>query len=529
MAPDLQGAWDQRGSRPSALGPNLDGHGRYARPVLWGGGGHSGGFRFELEGIDASNPLANPPHHRHGHAVAQHLVARPVSHHALAVWNQREVVGEALEPFALARGETADGGTGDYFIVAARSIVGIQGGVGFAFPHPGLTGLEADNEVTALITANRPASHDRLGDVRFPRLAILAAIHGHNGESDGWSMRAARQRVARIAWLRIAEISGAGDLGRIERDCVRNVHAPVAVGAATIQGRAKMLARAEVLPVERYDQSVGFFGSIWSAALSSACLKGAGNALPLFSARRRMPRQAVALKKNRGGTSPVSKISDNEHATAALWNSEVLSVENAVGEPIPEFCHPSEDGSKVPSSVRRQDTGDVLPYQPSGPCAISKAEIFEGQVATVVSQSASKAGDAERLAGGASDKKVNWSIFGAFDFGEVAAEGDVGIMMSEHSAGRGFDLGIAKRLPAKWLPCGGRGADARADVDVAHLSPHRSRQPGGGGEEGRHAAARWRRGLAFRSSIASNASTKRMSGLSAVSLRETDACVIPSI
>lgn len=207
------------------------------------------------------------------------------------------------------------------------------------------------------------------------------------------------------------------------------------------------------------------------ATASSAAARDCGSVLPLFSARRRMPRQAVALKKNRGGTSPVSKISDNEHATAALWNSEVLSVENAVGEPIPEFCHPSEDGSKVPSSVRRQDTGDVLPYQPSGPCAISKAEIFEGQVATVVSQSASKASDAEGLAGGASDKKVNWSIFGSLDLGEVADERGVGVVVGQHGAGRGFDLGITKRLPAKRLPCRGRRADAAAHIDVAHHAP----------------------------------------------------------
>jgi len=67
-----------------------------------------------------------------------------------------------------------------------------------------------------------------------------------------------------------------------------------------------------------------------------------GKSFPRFSARRRMPLQAVALKKNRGGTLPVSNMSDNEHATAALWNSKVLSVKNSVGEPIPEFCQPSK-------------------------------------------------------------------------------------------------------------------------------------------------------------------------------------------
>ena len=87
------------------------------------------------------------------------------------------------------------------------------------------------------------------------------------------------------------------------------------------------------------------------AACSNAVCSEGGNKRPRFAARRRMPRQAVALKKNRCGTAPVSKISDNEHATAALWYSKVLSVQNSVSGPIPEFAHAPEDGTKIPSSV----------------------------------------------------------------------------------------------------------------------------------------------------------------------------------
>ncbi|WP_297846278.1 hypothetical protein [Pseudomonas sp.] len=75
-----------------------------------------------------------------------------------------------------------------------------------------------------------------------------------------------------------------------------------------------------------------------------------GKTFPRFSARRRMPRQAMALKKYRCGTSPVSKISDNEDATAALGYSEVLSVKNSVGDPIPELPQDPEEGSKRPAS-----------------------------------------------------------------------------------------------------------------------------------------------------------------------------------
>jgi len=132
-----------------------------------------------------------------------------------------------------------------------------------------------------------------------------------------------------------------------------------------------------------------------------------------------MPLQAVALKKYRCGTSPVSKMSDNEHAAPPLWNSKVLSVKHSVGEPIPEFDQPPEYGTKVPSSIRGQDAGDVLPYQPLGPCPVSKPKKLERQVATIVSQSASETRDREALAWCASDKKVNWSDIGTLYRREV--------------------------------------------------------------------------------------------------------------
>jgi hypothetical protein len=64
-----------------------------------------------------------------------------------------------------------------------------------------------------------------------------------------------------------------------------------------------------------------------------------------------MPLQAVALKKNRCGTAPVSKVSDNKHTAASLGHSKVLSVKDSVGDAIPEFDHAPDNGTKVPSPV----------------------------------------------------------------------------------------------------------------------------------------------------------------------------------
>ena len=89
-----------------------------------------------------------------------------------------------------------------------------------------------------------------------------------------------------------------------------------------------------------------------------AAIRAGGNARPRFSARRRIPAQALALKKYRCGTSPVSKTSDNEHTLPSLGDgtpvavhSHKLSVKNPVGEPIPDVPQEPEEGTKVPSSV----------------------------------------------------------------------------------------------------------------------------------------------------------------------------------
>jgi hypothetical protein len=137
----------------------------------------------------------------------------------------------------------------------------------------------------------------------------------------------------------------------------------------------------------------------------------------------------VGLKQYRDRWSPVSTIADNEHTTAALGYSKVLSVQHSVGPPIPEFCQPPEDGPKVSSTVRRQDTGDVLPYHPTGLEAVSQSKKLKGQVATIVGQSLSETGDTEGLAGGATNQHVNWVIVSDSDRGKVTSQRHVRIVM----------------------------------------------------------------------------------------------------
>ncbi|SPK73703.1 protein of unknown function [Cupriavidus taiwanensis] len=120
-----------------------------------------------------------------------------------------------------------------------------------------------------------------------------------------------------------------------------------------------------------------------------------GRVIPREAERRRIPAQAFALKKYRCGTLPASKTADNEDAAALLWNSEVLSVKNSVGEPIPEFCQAPEEGAKIPPFVTRQDTGHVFPNEPAGAISTSNRNEDPRQVATRIVHAAALAGDAE--------------------------------------------------------------------------------------------------------------------------------------
>jgi hypothetical protein len=124
-------------------------------------------------------------------------------------------------------------------------------------------------------------------------------------------------------------------------------------------------------------------------------------------------------------------MSDNEHATAALWNSSVLSVKNSVGEPIPDFPQRPEEGSKCPSSVCRQDTGDVLPNQPSGPQTFSKSNELNCKLATSTVQSSSETSDGKILAWSAAneDVRAGGEVF-EFDLREIAIVLYLGIVVS---------------------------------------------------------------------------------------------------
>lgn len=333
---------------------------------LFGGLGGDGDLDRDL--IDKCDALAYPVHDGNGHAVAESGVSWGVG----GFGDGGVVVRETLKPFALDGGEASDAETG------AEHGFGLEiFALAVAFGH-------ALGDML-VIRENVPVAwHAVFPCVTGVIVAVSACDRG------GYEGRAASGAVFAGVASR-----GAEGVGRLRLRLIRHFgEAPVGVEVAV----SSSAFRSEV---------------------------GSLSSFPRFAARRRIPRQAFALKKYRCGTLPESsRMCDKEDSAAALWNSEVLSVKNAVGEPIPELSQRPEEGAKVLSSVGGQDAGHVLPNDPAGAYSASKREELQGQVAARVVQAESFPGDGEGLAGGSSDKNINWSTVFS-DLCEVAKVCDV--------------------------------------------------------------------------------------------------------
>jgi hypothetical protein len=148
------------------------------------------------------------------------------------------------------------------------------------------------------------------------------------------------------------------------------------------------------------------FGCWVIATASKARCNAEGKILPRFFARRNIPEQAFAVKKYRCGTSPI-RMSDNEHAAAALRDSEVASVQNTVGEPKPAFPHGPEEGSESAPPIGGKHTGDILPNEPARSNCLKNSYIFESELSSIASKAGAKSRHRKILARGAPDKNVN--------------------------------------------------------------------------------------------------------------------------
>ena len=300
--------------------------------------------------------------------------------------NQSVIVGQPHEPLAFARRQATD--RHGPATCHQGSAIAATRGAGMRFERRyDLRGATPSIPRHATLEANRDLAA-RVG---------VAAVMWHRAER--WSDRACVRsmvlgRERRHQCLRLiidpvhaASIQAVRDIARrSDQMLVRFLLAcperarsfvPVAVACGVVHGDYRILPSRIAVSFDSPPTSC------------KAWRKIVGNSFPRLAARRSMPAQAFALKKYRRGTPPVSKMSDNEDATAPLGHSEELSVQHSPGAPIPEFRQRPDDGTKVPSSVRRQDAGDVFPDDPSRPQSASKAAKLNGQVATSIGQAAS--------------------------------------------------------------------------------------------------------------------------------------------
>jgi hypothetical protein len=85
----------------------------------------------------------------------------------------------------------------------------------------------------------------------------------------------------------------------------------------------------------------------------------------------------------------------------------MLSVKHPVGPPIPALPQLSEDGSKIPPSVARQQARDVLEKKPTGSEHTSEANDLEEQPGSLASQPRTVSSHREVLARPPAAEKVN--------------------------------------------------------------------------------------------------------------------------
>jgi hypothetical protein len=242
------------------------------------------------------------------------------------------------------------------------------------------------------------------------------------------------------------------------------------VMVVTCNTRLELLAKRDPFSLLREIASERYCPTTLRSAASSID----GNFFPRLLARRRIPAHAFGLKEYRAGTSRLSSsVSDNKHTLASLGQSEVLSVQHPPCEPIPEFCQRPREGSHRPSSVRRQDTGDIFPDHPARSKNVNQSAEVQREASASPADTGSESCDGEVLARGSSDEdvealggvnRVSW----AEQLREVAIVGHSGVALGKQSGAERVDLGEERRPPPESLPCDRSGFNAGTDGTVSH-------------------------------------------------------------
>jgi hypothetical protein len=143
----------------------------------------------------------------------------------------------------------------------------------------------------------------------------------------------------------------------------------------------------------------------WRNATSSSV----GRTLPRAAARLKIPFAARADSEYRR-FGVASKMSDNEHSTAALGNSEVSSVKYPPREAIPDVRQGAENDGKVSAVGRGEKPWNVFDHEPSWTKLICDSGELVEEARPVAFEPFASAGDREVLAGEAAAKEIRGVI-----------------------------------------------------------------------------------------------------------------------
>lgn len=176
------------------------------------------------------------------------------------------------------------------------------------------------------------------------------------------------------------------------------------------------------------------------ARVSSSRRRSAGSVTPRSLARRRIPVAALGVKKYRLGTSPSSKTSDKEHASAPLWYAVVLGIQFSVADTVPERGQRPEDDPKIHSLIAGPQSRDVLSNNPTWSLAGNDAKGFPEQAASSSRKPGAPSGHADVLAGEPEGDAVHVGNLAWVCARDVADVGDAGESPLEDAAGPRVDL-----------------------------------------------------------------------------------------
>lgn len=171
------------------------------------------------------------------------------------------------------------------------------------------------------------------------------------------------------------------------------------------------------------------------ARISNDCLKEGIRFLPIRSARRRIPRAALGLKKYLSGASGVLMYSDNIDATSRLGDSEVLTVKHSPRHTIPEFVQRLEYDGEVSSSVASEKTVDVLEDKDLRTTLSSKSSNLkkEPRLSSSKSVTSSHSCKGEVLAGESCGPNIGSWYFGGLNIADVPGFRDACPAFTEHA------------------------------------------------------------------------------------------------